>query len=51
MTRKVTLKIDRLGELTSDELTQVAGAQGTIWTELICLTDMLTVCDAQRCAG
>jgi hypothetical protein len=48
--RKLTLKIDRLTELTSDELTAVAGAQQKIVSELICITDMLTVCDAQRCA-
>lgn len=51
MTRKLTLKIDRLAELTPDELAQVAGGQVTILSVLICVTDMLTVCDAQRCAG
>lgn len=50
MTRRLTLKIDRLTELTPDELAYVAGAQQKIISELICITDMLTVCDAQRCA-
>jgi hypothetical protein len=49
VTRKLTLKIDRLAELTPDELAYVAGAQKIV-SELICITDLLTVCDAQRCA-
>jgi hypothetical protein len=49
MTRTLTLKIDRLTELTPDELASVAGGQ-EILSRVICITDMLTVCDAQRCA-
>jgi hypothetical protein len=51
MTRKLTLKLDRLTILTPDELLDVAGAQGTPVSVIICITDLLTVCDAQRCAG
>ncbi len=51
VTRTLTLKIDRLAELTPDELARVAGAYDAIWSQVICITDMLTVCDAQRCAG
>jgi hypothetical protein len=49
MTRKLTLKLDRLTILTPDELDNVAGA-GTPVSVIICITDLLTVCDAQRCA-
>ena len=49
MTRTLMLKIDRLTELTTDDLARVAGAQ-EILSRVICLTDMLTVCDAHRCA-
>ena len=52
--RKLTLKIDRLTELTPEDLAGVVGAQDTtknIVSVVICITDMLTVCDAQRCAG
>ncbi len=49
MTRKLTLKVDRLSELTPDELAEVVGAQA-ILSVVICLTDMLTVCDPHRCA-
>ena len=51
MTRRLTLRIDRLTDLTPDELTGVVGADGTIVSVLICITDMLTVCDGARCAG
>ena len=51
MTRTLTLKIDRLAELTPDELAEVAGAVGTPFSQVVCITDMLTICDAQRCAG
>jgi hypothetical protein len=49
VTRKLILKTDRLTELTTDELAAVVGAQ-QILSRVVCITDMLTVCDAERCA-
>lgn len=49
MARTLTLKADRLTELTTDELADVVGA-AEILSKVICLTDMITVCDAHRCA-
>jgi hypothetical protein len=49
VTRKLILKSDRLTELTSDELAAVVGAQ-QILSRLVCVTDQLTICDAERCA-
>ena len=50
MTRALTLKIDRLSELTPDDLARAVGGQ-EILSRVVCITDMLTVCDAARCAG
>jgi hypothetical protein len=50
VTRALTLKIDRLSELTPDDLARAVGAQQIV-SRIICITDMLTVCDAERCAG
>ena len=49
MIRTLSLKVDRLSELTQDELAEVVGAQG-ILSVLVCVTDQLTICDAERCA-
>lgn len=49
MTRALTLKIDRLSELTPDDLARAVGAQQIV-SRVVCITDLITVCDAQRCA-